>query len=322
MWTRELLKNNAKEMLKKQYWKVFLVCLIYTMVGGIISSGTSIISGPSFSLNFSTTDAMYGGGSISSEESVVLLLGILIVFFVIFAVVLAATVAVSIFLVYPFLVGVNKYLLNAYKGKNEYGDMIYAFKDKRYAPVVKSMALVYLYEFLWSLLFIIPGIVKSYSYAMVPYILSDNPNIGAKRAIELSEKMTKGEKWNMFVLDLSFYGWFFLGTIVCCGLGTIFVTPYYMSTHAYLYMILRDKAVINGYCTVEELGFSAPQANQDNQAAAQNIQAAQTFETVVEIPVEIPREMQQASPVEAPQIIEESQEIQEAQSQENKENEE
>ena len=59
---------------------------------------------------------------------------------------------------------------------------------------------------LWSLLFIIPGIIKAYSNAMVPYVLADNPELGAKEAITLSHKMMNGSKWRAFVLDLSFIG--------------------------------------------------------------------------------------------------------------------
>ncbi len=75
---------------------------------------------------------------------------------------------------------------------------------------------------------------------MVPYILADNPSIGAERAIQLSNRMTGGEKWDMFVLDLSFLGWYILG-MLALGIGVIFVNPYVDSTKAELYLILRKK---------------------------------------------------------------------------------
>jgi len=80
----------------------------------------------------------------------------------------------------------------------------YAFDKERYMDVLKAMLYRGVMNFLWYLLFIIPGIVKNYAYMMVPYILADNPNIGYKRALELSEKMTYGHKFNIFVLRLSF----------------------------------------------------------------------------------------------------------------------
>ena len=109
------------------------------------------------------------------------------------------------------------------------------------------------YLFLWTLLLIIPGIIKGYAYRMVPYILADNPNIGAARAIELSDQMTKGEKLDIFVLDLSFLGWILLGSLAC-GIGVLFVNPYVEATNAELYAALKDKAYRNGLCTPAELG--------------------------------------------------------------------
>ncbi|MFW5787658.1 MAG: DUF975 family protein, partial [Halanaerobiales bacterium] len=91
-------------------------------------------------------------------------------------------------------------------------------------------------------------------YKMVPYILADNPDIGASRAIELSNSMTDGEKWEMFFLDLSFIGWFLLG-VLTFGIGWFFVQPYYDATYGELYLILREKALDLGLTTKEELNI-------------------------------------------------------------------
>ena len=108
---------------------------------------------------------------------------------------------------------------------------------------------------LWALLFIIPGIIKSYEYCMVPYILAENPNISSERAFELSRLMTKGEKWKIFVLDLSFIGWRILG-VLCCCVGGIFLEPYYEATFAELYQVMREKAHGLGFSDYNELpGF-------------------------------------------------------------------
>ena len=103
------------------------------------------------------------------------------------------------------------------------------------------MLLKDVYIFLWTLLLIIPGIIKMYSYKFVPFILADNPKIGCARAIELSGNMTNGEKWNIFVLDLSFLGWYMLGMMACC-IGVLFVKPYYYTTKTELYFELRYKS--------------------------------------------------------------------------------
>lgn len=101
-----------------------------------------------------------------------------------------------------------------------------------------STLLVLIYTFLWTLLFIIPGIVKSYSYAMTPYILMDRPELSATEAIKESEKMMKGHKMELFVLDLSFIGWFLL-CIPTFGLLILYVEPYYLATHSAFYLELK-----------------------------------------------------------------------------------
>ena len=93
-----------------------------------------------------------------------------------------------------------------------------------------------------------------YAYRMVPWILGDNPTIGRKRALRLSIDMTKGHKWSMFVLDLSFIGWFLLGFLACC-VGVVFVLPYYNAAQAELFARLRALAVEKNISTMEEFGF-------------------------------------------------------------------
>ena len=92
--------------------------------------------------------------------------------------------------------------------------------------------------FLWTLLLIIPGIIKMYEYRFVPYILAENPDLNHNRVLDLSREMTAGEKMNIFILDLSFLGWFILGALFF-GIGILFVQPYYDSVNAELYYKLK-----------------------------------------------------------------------------------
>lgn len=105
-----------------------------------------------------------------------------------------------------------------------------------------------------SILLSIPAIIKQYSYRMTPWILADNPKIGYRRALKLSMQLTAGQKGKMFVLDLSFIGWFLLG-VIACGIGVLFVTPYYMAVQAELYARLRQNGVEKAYCTMEDFGY-------------------------------------------------------------------
>ncbi len=92
--------------------------------------------------------------------------------------------------------------------------------------------------FLWTLLFVIPGLVKTYAYSMAYYIANDNSSLEARECLKASEKMMEGHKWQLFCLDLSFIGWYFIGAL-CFGIGTLFVAPYHEVARANFYAELK-----------------------------------------------------------------------------------
>ena len=95
--------------------------------------------------------------------------------------------------------------------------------------------------FLWTVLLVVPGIVKRYEYSMITYILAEQPDISSEDAFAISREMTDGQKWEMFVLDLSFIGWWIL-TVLTCGLSEIFWTaPYRQAVRAELYVVVRNQ---------------------------------------------------------------------------------
>ncbi len=115
--------------------------------------------------------------------------------------------------------------------------------------------------FLWSLLFVIPGIVKTYSYALAYYIANDNPTLGANECITKSREMMSGHKWQLFCLDLSFIGWYILGAL-CLGLGTYLVTPYHQMARANFYAELKMEQ--DGIYNSENTQNDAENVNSDS----------------------------------------------------------
>lgn len=95
-----------------------------------------------------------------------------------------------------------------------------------------------LFTMLWSLLFVIPGIVKAYSYSMAMYIKNDNPDYDWRKCIDESQEMMRGHKADLFMLDLSFLGWMIVGTL-CAGVGVFWVNAYMSAAHAQFYEDLR-----------------------------------------------------------------------------------
>ena len=103
------------------------------------------------------------------------------------------------------------------------------------------MLLMNVFIFLWGLLLIIPGIYKSYEYRMIPYLLSEDSNLSFSEAKRLSSEMMYGEKWDTFVLDLSFILWNFLSALTWGLVGIFWVNPYIQYTNVELYKVLRTK---------------------------------------------------------------------------------
>lgn len=104
--------------------------------------------------------------------------------------------------------------------------------------VFLTMLLKFIYVVLWSLLLIVPGIIKSYSYAMTEFLMLDNPELQNNAAIEKSMEMMKGNKMRLFLLDLSFIGWILL-CILTLGIGVILLEPYIETAHAAFYENLK-----------------------------------------------------------------------------------
>lgn len=138
----------------------------------------------------------------------------------------------------PIGVGLALVQLSVLRGEQvEFGDMFKGFNN--FGTNCGAGVLVGVFTFLWSLLFVIPGIVKAYSYSMTFYILADHPEMKAADAITASRMMMKGRKWDLFVLDLSFFWWIVLVS-VSCGVAAIYVEPYMEMSRASFYEAIKD----------------------------------------------------------------------------------
>ena len=130
-------------------------------------------------------------------------------------------------------------------GDNRLTSNMFDVAFRNYWHKVWGMLLMQIFIVLWSFLFIIPGIVKAFSYAMTPYILEENPELSANDAIDRSRAMMKGHKFDLFWLYLSFIGWFFLGFLTL-GIGMLWISPYLQTAQAAFYEEVKADYEING----------------------------------------------------------------------------
>lgn len=140
----------------------------------------------------------------------------------------------------PLALGMVQISLKILRGKSvEFGNLFDGYQDFSRAFLLALLNDIFV--FLWSLLFIIPGIVKSYSYAMSYYILADNPQMSSNEARKKSIELMKGNKWRLFCLQFSFIGWNLL-SLLTLGILDFWVTPYkQVATAAFYEEIMREK---------------------------------------------------------------------------------
>ncbi|MBP5773262.1 MAG: DUF975 family protein [Eubacterium sp.] len=152
--------------------------------------------------------------------------------------------ALKIFVLNPINVGCTKwYLRNRKEDKPKLRAIVEVF-SKGYIRIVGIMFLRDLFTFLWTLLLIVPGIIKSYEYRMIPYLLAENPDLTVSEAFALTKKIMNGNKMDTFVLDLSFLPWILLAAVTCGILSVVYVAPYIKLTDTELYVCLcqgKDK---------------------------------------------------------------------------------
>lgn len=236
MWTRRQLKERAKADVSRSYWGLVLMSLIVSIIDGV---GNGSGSG-----SRSSMDSIRKGTLTTNNVDWDLFFGILFIVLVFALIGILAGLALKAFLLNPLRLGATKYFIEAARGEKKAGDIGligYAFGGGRYKNIVKTLFLRDLYVFLWSLLFLIPGIIKSYEYAMIPYILAERPDLETEEVFELSRRMMSGEKFDVFILGLSFIGWMFI-VLLSFGLAAVFyVGPYIYMTDAELYEVLKTK---------------------------------------------------------------------------------
>ena len=226
MWNRQQVKEQAKQIMKRNYWKMFVVTLIASILTG---EKTTIIERVQ---DFTSNNLSYDSQPIFYSSNFEL------IFYSFISVASILGILYTIFIGNVIVVGKNGYFIKNHDENPELGEIFKGFKGN-YLNVVKIMFLMDLKTLLWLLLFIIPGFVKAYEYSMIPYLLAENPDLSADEAFSLSKQMTTGQKMNLFVLDLSFLGWYFLG-FLCFGIGALFVKPYDVAAFTEVYLILRD----------------------------------------------------------------------------------
>ncbi len=276
MWNRKQLKDRAKKVVHKNYWTAMVVCFLIALLTG--EFGTSIIgiwqSKDSIKPNYmiehkrATEESQSKIKVVLNETQIKIIKEIeanlnsatkaqeyifkiwdAITSFHInetqIAIVLCIeailSFAFTVFVADPLIVGGKRYFLKAREKNNtKIGVIGEIFQKDHWFNVVIIMFLRNIYNALWYLT-IIGGVIKTYEYKMIPYLLAENPKIKRKEAFMLSKQMMKQNKWKAFILDISFLGWNILSVLTFGLLSILYVNPYNSATIAELYSVLKQQ---------------------------------------------------------------------------------
>ena len=217
MKTNQELKNSALAALKGNWAPAVLGAIFFTFA-------TCLITSPGYCANM----AAFGMPFFDSINPKLLK---------IFS---NSSFLLNFFLLYPLSLGysvAHKELLQNGDAAITRNTVRLAFSD--YVRNAVSILLVYLYTLLWPLLFIVPGIIKGLAYSLTPFIVKDNPQLSPNQAINLSMKMMKGHKFDLFYLYLSFIGWILLAMLTL-GIGLLWVIPYMQTSMAAFYLDVKN----------------------------------------------------------------------------------
>ena len=227
----------AREALRGKWGIAVIAGLIASLLGGLGSDGSEVklninnigtSSGGDVSLSYAGQTILSTSGGINEQ------LGAVLVGSAIYIAIAAILLAVVYFVLGSVIeVGYARFNLNMVDRTEAKIETLFTYFNN-WKTTAATRFLKSLYKFLWSLLFIIPGIVASYSYAMTGYILAEHPELTASEAIERSKEMMSGTRFRLFCLHLSFIGW----AILCAftmGIGNLWLNPYRQAATAAFY---------------------------------------------------------------------------------------
>jgi uncharacterized membrane protein len=225
-------KNDALAALKGNWGKAVLATVIYMVI-------VYIAMGPYLTQSFKFQAAMTAAGGAMDAQVLLSEMSTLYGY-------LGLYWLFVIFLIAPLMVGfVNAFRALLVQGDREIPTNMYKIATKGYWHKVWGMFLMGVFVFLWSLLFVIPGIIKAFSYAMTPFILEEHPELSANEAIDHSRAMMKGHKFDLFWLYLSFIGWGIL-CIFTLGIGLLWLVPYMQTAQSSFYEDVKADYEANG----------------------------------------------------------------------------
>lgn len=266
---RSELKKNARTLLAKNYWWIVLVSIILAVTaGGFRVNLPNVVSTHNGSVRFFSPNSQFSpadnqtfddfdykqffdnpnvymrsylkANDFNIDAIIRFVIDYLAIILAIILIGVVTALLLKALVSNPFQIGCKRWFLKNRTTKPEMGEVVHTFSNG-YGNSVKVMFIRDVCVFLWSLLFVIPGIIKSIEYSMIPYLLAENPTMSKEEAFARSKQLTDGYKMEIFILELSFIGWMILSGLTGNLLGVFYVYPYVNLTMTELYVYLCNQ---------------------------------------------------------------------------------
>ena len=231
MWSIRDIRKKGKSAFKRNYWRSVVVAALMFLLTSVSLAlirmrSKSILQNVGFEPLHEMT-----------PNEILIIAGIVIVGYM--SIIVFAVLVKIIFSNALEAGGCLFFKSNVEKGAAKLAVIREGFSD--YAHVFVTLLLRDIFVVLWLCLGIFPGLIKIYSYKMVPYIVKEYPDLSETEVITLSRRMMDGNKWHAFLLDLTFLGWLFAGTVTFGVISVLWALPYYENTWAALYLELNGE---------------------------------------------------------------------------------
>ena len=235
MKTNREIRRTTRQALKGNWFIAIVATFVASMLGGL-SIGSNAVS---FEVSLPPVEDFTGVADPDTLEMILNMYSIILAFAGVMAIVVTILNIVYLAVGSAVSVGYSQFNIDIIDGKKPRLESLFE-SFGRWGTAIISRILIGIFTTLWSLLLIIPGIIASFSYAMTPFVIAENPGMSANEAITESKILMQGNKWKLFCLELSFFGLYILAAFTL-GIALIWIIPYHQAAYAAFYRDIRPR---------------------------------------------------------------------------------
>ena len=235
MKTNREIRRTTRKALKGNWFMACVATFIASMLGGLSIGSGSV----NFEVSLPSVEDFAGAVDPDTLEMILNMYSVIMAVAGVMVIVVTILNVIYLAVGSAVSVGYSQFNIDIIDGKKPRLEVLFE-SFNRWGAAIIARLLINIFTALWSLLFIIPGIIAAYSYAMTPFVMAEKPGMSASDAITESKTLMRGNKWKLFCLEFSFIGWYILSAFTL-GIALIWVVPYHQAAYAAFYREINPK---------------------------------------------------------------------------------